>query len=158
MVKRESLGVELARKDRYPDFSVQYMWQRTGPGFPSYYMLTLSVRIPIYRRRKLDPELAQATEKLNRSRREYESEVQNAHFQVRDQYIAAQTASGVLKIYHNGLLPQSLSSTRRGWRLTRRAGRISKRCCRRSSMCSLLTKSTGKHSQNTRRPSRVSNS
>lgn len=114
MVKRQSLGVEVARKDRYPDFSVQYMWQRTGPSFPSYYMLTLSARIPIYRRRKLNPELAQATEELNRSRREYESQVQSAYFEVRDQYIAAQTASEVLKIYHDGLLPQSLSTYQAG--------------------------------------------
>lgn len=114
MVKRQSLEVEIARKDRYPDFGLQYMYQRTGPSFPSYYMLTFSARLPIYRRRKLDPELAQATEELNRSGREYESQVQSAYFQVRDQYIAAQTASEVLKIYHDGLLPQSLSTYQAG--------------------------------------------
>lgn len=114
MVKRQSLEVEIARKDRYPDFGIQYMWQRTGPDFPSYYMLTFSAKLPIYRRRKLNPELAQATEELNRSRREYESQVQSAYFQVRDQYIAAQTASEVLKIYHDGLLPQSLSTYQAG--------------------------------------------
>lgn len=113
-VKRQSLQVEMARKDRYPDFGVQYMWQRTGPDFPSYYMLTFSARLPIYRRRKLDPELAQATKELNRSRREYESQVQNAYFEVRDQYIAAQTASEVLKIYHDGLIPQALSTYQAG--------------------------------------------
>ena len=113
-VKRQSLEVELARKDRYPDFGVQYMYQRTGPSFPSYYMLTFSARLPIYRRRKLNPELAQATEELNSSRRQYESQVQSSYFQVRDQYIAAQTAAEVLKIYHDGLLPQSLSTYQAG--------------------------------------------
>jgi outer membrane protein TolC len=110
MVKRQSLQVELARKDRYPDFNLQYMYERTGEKFPSYYVLTFNARIPIHRKRKLDPELTQATEELNRSRREYESQVQTEYFDVRDQYIAAQTASEILKIYHDGLIPQALST------------------------------------------------
>ena len=114
MVKRESLQVEMARKDRYPDFSVQYMWQRTGPSFPSYYMLSFSARVPIYRRRKLNPEMAQAVEGLNRSEREYESQVQSAYFDVRNQYIAAETASQMLKIYREGLIPQALATYRAG--------------------------------------------
>jgi outer membrane protein, heavy metal efflux system len=114
MVKRQSLQIEMARKDRFPDFSVQYMWQRTGPGFPSYYMLSFSARLPIYRRRKLNPEMAQAVEELNRSERDYESQVQTAYFDVRNQYIAAETASQMLKIYREGLLPQALATYRAG--------------------------------------------
>lgn len=114
MVKRQSLQVEMARKDRYPDFSVQYMWQRTGPSFPSYYMLTFSARLPVYRRRKLNPEMTQATDELNRSQREYESQVQTAYFDVRNQYIAAETASQMLKIYREGLIPQALATYRSG--------------------------------------------
>jgi outer membrane protein TolC len=98
MVNRQSLQVEMARKDRYPDFSVQYMWQHTAEQFRDYYMVSVSARIPIYRRRKLSPEMTQAVEELNRSRREYESQVQSAFFEVRNQYIAAQTASQMLKI------------------------------------------------------------
>jgi cobalt-zinc-cadmium efflux system outer membrane protein len=114
MVKKQSLQVEMARKDRYPDFSVQYMWQRTGPSFPSYYMLTFSARLPIYRRRKLNPEMTQAVEELNRSQHEYESQVQTAYFDVRNQYIAAETASQVLKIYREGLIPQALATYQSG--------------------------------------------
>jgi outer membrane protein, heavy metal efflux system len=114
MVKRQSLQVEIARKDRYPDFNLGYMYQHTGEKFPDYYMLTLNVRLPIHRSRRLDPELTQAVEELNRSRREYESQVQTAYFEVRDQYITAQTASEVLKIYHDGLIPQALSTYQAG--------------------------------------------
>lgn len=113
-VQRQSLQVELARKDRYPDFGVQYMWQHTGAPFRDYYMLTFSASLPIYRRRKLNPEMTQAVEELNQSRREYESQVQAAYFQVRDQYIAADTASQLLKIYREGLIPQALATYRAG--------------------------------------------
>jgi outer membrane protein TolC len=110
MVRRQSLQVELARKDRYPDFSVQYMWQHTAEQFRDYYMLTVSARLPIYRRRKLNPELTQATEELNRSQHEYESHVQQAYFDVRDQFIAAETSAHLLKIYREGLIPQAMAT------------------------------------------------
>ncbi|MEO8051905.1 MAG: TolC family protein [Acidobacteriota bacterium] len=114
MVKRQSLQVEIARKDRYPDFNVQYMWQHTAEQFRDYYMLSFSARIPIYRRRKLNPEMNQAVEEVNRSRREYESQVQTAYFDVRNQYIAAETDSQVLKIYREGLIPQALATYQAG--------------------------------------------
>src|SRR5579885_2416362 len=114
MINRQSLQVEVARKDRYPDFSVQYMWQHTAEQFRDYYMASFSVRIPIYRSRKLNAEMNQAVEELNRSRREYESQVQSAFFEVRNQYIAAQTASQMLKIYREGLIPQALATYQSG--------------------------------------------
>jgi outer membrane protein, heavy metal efflux system len=114
MVRKQSLQVEAARKDRYPDFSLQYMWQHTAPQFRDYYMLTFSAKLPIYRKRKLDPELAQATEELSQSRREYESQVQQAYFDVRDQYISAETASQMLKISREGLIPQAMAAFRAG--------------------------------------------
>ncbi|MGH9446311.1 MAG: TolC family protein, partial [Terriglobia bacterium] len=44
-VTRQGLGVELARKDFYPDFNVQYMWQHTAEQFRDYYMLTFGVQV-----------------------------------------------------------------------------------------------------------------
>jgi outer membrane protein TolC len=114
MVKRQSLEVEMARKDRFPDFNVQYMWQHTASQFRDYYMLSFSARIPIYRRRKLNAEMAQSVEELNRSRREYESQVQSAFFDVHNQFIAAETASQMLKIYREGLIPQALATYQAG--------------------------------------------
>jgi outer membrane protein TolC len=114
MVKRQSLAVEMARKDRYPDFNLQYMWQHTDEQFRDYYVLSFSARLPIYRRRKLNAEMAHSVEELNQARREYESEVQSAFFDVRNQYIAAETASQMLKIYREGLIPQALATYQAG--------------------------------------------
>jgi len=111
MVRKQGLQVELAHKDFYPDFNVQYMWQRTDPTkFRAYYMLSVGLRIPIHRLRKQQPELAQSVEELNRSRREYEAGVQQAYFGVRDQFVAAQTSSQLLKIYREGLIPQATAT------------------------------------------------
>jgi outer membrane protein, heavy metal efflux system len=110
MVRRQGLQVELARKDFYPDFNAQYMWQHTAAPFRDYYMLTLGVSLPIHRRRKQEPELAQASAELSRSRRLYEAEVQQTYFDLRDQYLAAETAGRVLKIYRGGLIPQATAT------------------------------------------------
>ncbi len=107
IVRRQGLQVELAHKDFYPDFNVQYMWQHTAEQFRDYYMLTFGVKIPIWRSRRQRPELAQATEELNRSRREYEAQVQQTYFEVKDQFVRAGTAYRLLKIYREGLIPQA---------------------------------------------------
>jgi outer membrane protein, heavy metal efflux system len=114
MVRHQSLQVELARKDFYPDFNVQYMWEHTAEQFRDYYVLSFGVRIPIYRSRKQRPELAQAAEELNSSRREYEAQVQQSYFDVRDQYIQADTSARVLKMYREGLIPQAASTFKAG--------------------------------------------
>lgn len=113
-VKRQSLEVEMARKDRYPDFNVQYMWQHTGSPFRDYYSLSFTARLPVYRKRKLNAELDQSVDELNRARHDYESQAQSAFYDVRNQYIAADTAAQMLKIYREGLLPQALASYQAG--------------------------------------------
>jgi outer membrane protein TolC len=114
MVRRQALEVEMARKDFYPDFNLQYMWQHTAEQFRDYYMLSFSVRIPIHRGRKQRPELAQAAEELNRSRREYEGQVQQSYFDVRDQYLQAETAARILRMYREGLIPQAAGTLKAG--------------------------------------------
>jgi outer membrane protein, heavy metal efflux system len=113
-VRTKSLGVELARKDYYPDFNVQYMWERTGAPFPDRYNLSFGIKIPLYHSRRQDPELAQAAAELDQSRREYESEVQQAYFEVKDQYLSADSAAKVLEIYRGGLIPQATATFQAG--------------------------------------------
>ena len=108
MVEKQSVQVEIAHKDFYPDFNLQYMWQRTDPTqYRAYYMLTFNVRVPIYRSRKQRPELAQAEADLSRSRSEAESQTEQVAFDLRTAYDTAQKNAEVLKIYREGLLPQA---------------------------------------------------
>ncbi|MGH9452001.1 MAG: TolC family protein [Terriglobia bacterium] len=113
-VTRQGLGVELARKDFYPDFNVQYMWQHTAEQFRDYYMLTFGVQVPIHWRRKQRPALEQAVEDLNGARRSYEAQVQQTYFEIRDQYLAAETDAHVLTIYRQGLIPQATATFNAG--------------------------------------------
>jgi outer membrane protein TolC len=114
MIRNKSAQLELAHKDFYPDFSVQYMWQHTGPQFPDYYMLTVGARIPIHRSRKQWPEVEQTVEELHSSRRNYEAQIQQAYFDIRDQFLKAETAERILNIYRQGLIPQAANTFKAG--------------------------------------------
>ncbi len=108
MVERQALQVDLAKKDFYPDFNLQYMWQRTDPTqFRAYYSVTLGVRIPIYRSRRQQAELAQAEADQSRAKSEREAQTQQIAFQLRQQFLAAEKSAQLLKIYREGLIPQA---------------------------------------------------
>ena len=108
MVERQGLQVDLAKKDFYPDFNLQYMWQRTDPTqFRAYYSVTLGVRIPIYRGRRQQPELTQAQADQNRAKSEYEMQSQQVAFQLRQEFLGAEKSAELLKLYREGLTPQA---------------------------------------------------
>jgi outer membrane protein, heavy metal efflux system len=115
MVGKQKLQVELAHRDFYPDFNVQYMWQRTDPAqFRAYYALTVGVRVPIYRSRKQRPELAQAEAELNRLHGEAESQLQEVAFDVRTEFDTEEETADLLRIYRDGLLPQARAELQSG--------------------------------------------
>ncbi|OLC94854.1 MAG: hypothetical protein AUH86_13540 [Acidobacteria bacterium 13_1_40CM_4_58_4] len=115
MVEKQRLQVDLAKKDFYPDFNLQYMWQRTDPTqFRAYYMVTLGVRIPIYRGRRQRPELAQAEADQHRARSEYEAQTQQIAFQLRQRFLSAEKSEELLKIYREGLIPQARAELEAG--------------------------------------------
>jgi outer membrane protein TolC len=115
MIERQSLQVNLARKDFYPDFNVQYMWQRTDPTqFRAYYMLSFGVRVPIYRGRKQRPELARAEAEQLRARSELQAQSQQLAGNLRSQYVIVQQTSELLTIHREGLSPQARSEFQAG--------------------------------------------
>jgi cobalt-zinc-cadmium efflux system outer membrane protein len=115
MIERQSLQVDLARKDFYPDFNVQYMWQRTDPAqFRAYYMLSVGIKVPIYRSRKQRPELAQAESEQLRARSELQAQSQQLAGDLRAQYMIVQQTSELLKIHREGLSPQARAEFQSG--------------------------------------------
>ncbi|HJT71535.1 MAG TPA: TolC family protein [Terriglobales bacterium] len=115
MVQREKLEVNLAKKDFDPDFNVQYMWQRTDPTqFRAYYMLTFGIRLPIHRARLRD-ELAEAKAEESRAQSNYDAQSQQVASELRQQFITAQKSAELLKIDHDGLIPQARAELQAGF-------------------------------------------
>jgi outer membrane protein TolC len=115
-VQKQDVAIEIAKKDFYPDFNAQFMWQRTDPSqYRAYYMFTVGARIPLYRKRKLQPEVAQAQIEKSRAQSELEMQSQEVSAMLRQQFVAAEKSGELLKIYREGLLPQAKAELQAGF-------------------------------------------
>ena len=110
MVKKTESQVALARKEFRPDFGIQYMYQNTDRKFRDYYMATFSVTLPNRGRRKA--ELAEAEASREQANKELEAELQQRLAEVQNQWVVVQTSVEQLKIYKEGLIPQSEAAFR----------------------------------------------
>jgi outer membrane protein, heavy metal efflux system len=104
-IRQQETQVELARKNFRPDFNVQYNYEHTGSQTRDYYMATFGIRLPNRGRQKA--ELAEAQENQERARQELDGESQRVLSEVQQQYVRATTSEERLKIYRDGLVPQS---------------------------------------------------
>ncbi len=109
-IEQQKNRVELAHKNFRPDFNVQYMYQHTNGDTRDYYIATFGIRLPNRGRQKA--ELAEAQQNQERSRRELDSESQRVLSEVQQQYVRARTSAERLKIYSDGLVPQSEATFR----------------------------------------------
>jgi cobalt-zinc-cadmium efflux system outer membrane protein len=112
MVRGQETQVELAHKEFRPDFSVGYMYEHTGSQGRDYYMATFGVRLP--NRGRQSAALAEALENQERSKQELQSEVQRTLSEVQQQYVLVKQSEERLKIYEQGLVPQSNATFQAG--------------------------------------------
>jgi cobalt-zinc-cadmium efflux system outer membrane protein len=104
-VGQQETQVKLAQKNFRPDFNVQYTYQHTASEFRDYYMASFGIRLPNRGRQKA--ELAEAQQNHERARSELDTESQRVLSEVQQQYVRAKTSEERLKIYREGLVPQS---------------------------------------------------
>jgi outer membrane protein TolC len=105
LVAKADSQVQLAKKDFRPDFNIEYMYENTDRKFRDYYVATFSFTLPNRGRRKA--ELAEAEANHEQANKQLEAEVQRRLAEVQDQYVVAQTSEEQLKIFRDGLIPQS---------------------------------------------------
>lgn len=105
-IDREQYGVELARKDFYPDFSVGFTYFNR-PGMPEMYGMNVGVKIPVYFWQKQRPAVAEATASAAAERQRLENTTTLLFFRIKDRYLAATTAQRLLKLYGTTIIPQS---------------------------------------------------
>jgi outer membrane protein, heavy metal efflux system len=110
MEARNEKALGLAHKGYGPDFTVGYSYEKTGPGFRDYYMLTLGAKIPLYFWRKQTPAIEQAELDLAAARSQTRGHMLEVGSLAEDQLVAIRTSARVLKLYQEGLIPQAENS------------------------------------------------
>ena len=106
MIERSELAVNLAHKDYFPDFAVSGGYFNQGSMSPMY-QGRLDITIPVYYRRKQSAALTEQTQMLTQARRSYEATNQNLHFQIQDEFLAAQASWELLQLYSSTTVPQA---------------------------------------------------
>ena len=104
-IRQQDTQVELAHKEFRPDFNVGYTYEHTASQFKDYYMASFSVRLPNRGRQRAA--LAEAEQNQERARQELDAESQRVLSEVQQQYVRATTSEERLRIYSDGLVPQS---------------------------------------------------
>jgi outer membrane protein TolC len=103
-------ALDLARQDYWPDFSLGYQYDKTGPGFRDYYMLTVGAKIPLYFWRKQTP----AVERAVAERRAAESQLRAARLgavsDLRGAAVEARSQEHIITLYREGLIPQAVAT------------------------------------------------
>ena len=107
MEAKNEQSLQLAREDYIPDFSIQYMYQKTGARFPDYYMATVGLKIPLYFWRRQTPAVEQAALEKDSAHAETNAARLSVTSEIQNQWIALQTTERVLRIYSDGLIPQA---------------------------------------------------
>lgn len=105
-IDREQYGVELARKDFYPDFNVGFTYFNR-PGLPEMYAVNVGVKIPLYFWQKQRPAVAEATATAATEKQRLENTTTLLFFRIKDRYLAVTTAQRLVKLYGTTIIPQS---------------------------------------------------
>jgi outer membrane protein TolC len=108
--KEKALQVDLAKKERYPDFTASFQWQKTGSDFPDYYMTAIEARIPLFRSKRQQPAIVQASLELKSSQKEKEATLRKLESQLKDAYLTLTTNERLLALYNEGIIPQTRTS------------------------------------------------
>jgi outer membrane protein TolC len=109
-IQKQDAMLKSAQREGKPDFNISYMFQQTGGGYRDYYMLTFNMRLP--RHKRVEAGVAEATESLERSKKELDSQVQQQLAEVQKQYIVVTNSEELLKEYSDGLVPQAQAAYR----------------------------------------------
>ncbi len=105
-IDREQYGVELAKKDFYPDFSVGVTYFNR-PGMPEMYGVNVGVKLPVYWGQKQRPAVAEATASAAVEKQRLDSITTVLFFRIKDRLLAATTAQRLVKLYGTTIIPQS---------------------------------------------------
>ncbi|MGH7986160.1 MAG: TolC family protein [Candidatus Binataceae bacterium] len=100
-------SLKLAREGYLPDFTIAYLYEKTGAAFPDYYMATIGVKIPLYFWRKQTPAIEQAGLEKGSAHAQTRAVKLSVLYQARNQLIAIRTTRRVARIYRQGLIPQA---------------------------------------------------
>jgi outer membrane protein TolC len=105
MIERSEIAVNMARKEYYPDVTLNAGYYNMG-SMPPMYEVRADFKVPIYFWRKQRAGVNQQVSNLSQSRRTYESTDQSLRYRIQDDLLMAQASAKLMRLYHQTVVPQ----------------------------------------------------
>lgn len=106
MIQRAEVAVNMARKEYYPDVTLNGGYYNMG-GMAPMYMFRADFKIPLYFFRKQRAAVTEQARTLVQSRKTYEATNQGLHFRIQDDYLMSQTSEQLVRLYGQTVIPQA---------------------------------------------------
>lgn len=105
-IEGSQYGIQLAKKDFYPDFTVGFTYINR-PAMPEMYGVNIGIKLPVYYWQKQRPGLTEANASFEAEKRSLENMTTVLMFKIRDKYLAEMTAKRLVSLYSTTIVPQS---------------------------------------------------
>jgi outer membrane protein, heavy metal efflux system len=107
MIAASEAKLQMAKKEYYPDVTLNMGVNQAGPDFQNMYMLTASVNLPVYFQTKQEPAVKEATASVSEAKHDLEATKLMLASTLRDNYSMMRSAEKLLDLYENALIPKS---------------------------------------------------
>src|ERR1022692_1487491 len=105
MIERSELSVNMARKEYYPDVTLNAGYYNMG-SMPPMYEIRADYKVPIYFWRKQRAGVNEQVSNLSQARRTYEATDQSLRYQIQDDFLMAEASARLMKLYRQTVVPQ----------------------------------------------------
>lgn len=106
MIKENSLGVEMSKKEFYPNFMVLAGKEFKG-ALPDMYEVMIGVEIPLFYKKKQANLLEESVSRLSGARQDLNAMKNDVNAMLAESFIMAKTAENLIKLYKEKIIPQS---------------------------------------------------
>ena len=100
------LGLDLSRRDYYPDFEVMGGYFNQG-SMKDMWEFRVQMNIPIFFARKQRLGVEEAGARLSETQRTYQAQEQMISYRIKDQYLAAENSRKLMDLYSKRIIPQA---------------------------------------------------
>ena len=105
MIEQSELAVNMARKEYYPDVTLNAGYYNMG-SMPPMYEVRADFKVPIYFWRKQRAGVNEQVSNLSQARRTYEATDQSLRYQIQEDFLMAQASARLMKLYRQTVVPQ----------------------------------------------------
>lgn len=110
MVDRENVGLNLARRAYYPDFTAMYTYLHR-PTFTDMWEIKVDVQFPLYFWRKQRLGVNEAAATLEAARQEYQTAAQELFFNIKAEYLMVNATKRLIDLSGTVVVPQATLAT-----------------------------------------------